>query len=305
MAMVDVVITRVRRRTRVFRVCCETAYDLSMLADVRTLVHGKQVAAVKMSLFVSLVSVALCVMMTGCTAPDTSPDNMATTDPVSSSEDRAAAAGWGSGTWLDQHESINRIGKTSNPELVFLGDSITQSWGGPGRTVGAPAADVWDEFFGAWDAASFGISGDRTQHILWRIDHGNFDDIDPEVVVLMIGTNNLVHDSAADIASGIEAIVERLDRAAPNATILLCGIVRGASSDDPLRQKAERVNGLVQPLDALDRVRVIDLPSRFYDANGQANPELVRGDFVHFTKGGYRAWAELLQPHLEELLDGR
>ena len=143
----------------------------------------------------------LALLLTAC-----GEDPLTTTTPIPSSEDRAAAAGWlDGGNWLDQHADICAIGLARPVEMVFLGDSITQSWGGRGRAVGAPGAPAWERYFAPRNAANFGISGDRTQHVLWRIDHGNFERIDPRAVVLLIGTNNLGHAAPFDVARGVEA----------------------------------------------------------------------------------------------------
>lgn len=204
---------------------------------------------------------------------------------------------------MDQHSSINRIGQ-EHPDLqvVLLGDSITQGWGGPWRSIGSSAGALWDEFFGDLHAANFGISGDRTQHILWRIDHGNFDHIDPRVIVLLIGTNNLPHDSAADIAAGIRAILDRLARKAPSATILLCTIERGKTADDPVREKVNAVNRAIRHMADGKRVRLVDLAKRFIRPDGTADPKLMRGDYIHFKKAGFRAWGKMIRPMIDEIL---
>ncbi len=228
-----------------------------------------------------------------------------TTRPVQSTEDRAAAAGWGTGTWRDQHDAINRIGESGPLDLVFLGDSITQSWGGPGRKVGAPASAVWDEFFGAKRAANFGISGDRTQHVLWRIQNGNFDRIAPKLIVLMIGTNNLRHDSPEAIARGTVQVVADLVQKCPTSNVLVCSVLRGKDDTDPLRVKARKLNELVERrirgISIDDRVHFADLESVFYDEKGVADAKLMRGDFVHFQVAGYRAWAQAVAPLVREL----
>lgn len=230
----------------------------------------------------------------------TESDPPTTVIPVSSTEDRAAAAGWGTGTWLDQHNAINDIPDQCDVDLVFLGDSITQSWGGCGRTVSSPATSILDEHFATHHPANFGISGDRTQHILWRIDHGNFDGINPSVIVLMIGTNNLAHDAAPHISLGIKTILTRLEGTCPDARILLCGIVRGPDDSHPLRIKASAVNAEIERhTRSRPHVTYVDLPSRFYADDGTADTDLVRGDFVHFTSNGYRAWARMIIDELD------
>jgi lysophospholipase L1-like esterase len=228
----------------------------------------------------------------------------ATLVPVPSHEDRAASAGWlAGGDWLGQHEDINAIGR-SRPdlELVFLGDSITQSWGGPGRQVGSTAGELWSQRFGGYDAANFGISGDRTQHLLWRIAHGNFDGLAPRAVVLMIGTNNLAHDEAQDIAAGIVAVVDALQVELPNTEILLHGMLpRGRSVDEPIRIKSADVQRRIGHLGQRDGVTLVDLWPHVMDGEGVSNPHVFRSDWLHLQPGGYVVWADALQPHLERL----
>ena len=120
---------------------------------------------------------------------------------------------------------------------------------------------------------------------------------------MLIGTNNLPHDPAEAIAAGIEAIVSRLEEAVPDATILLLGILpRGEAPDDPMRKKAECVNELIKSLDESPRVRLLDISESFLLANGRANPELMRSDFVHLTVNGYQVLAGAIAPELRALL---
>ncbi len=85
-----------------------------------------------------------------------------------------------------RHESFNEISKKGEAQLVFLGDSITHGWEGKGKAV-------WENHWAPLKAANFGIGGDRTEHVLWRLEHGNFDGLKPKAIVLMIGTNNTGH----------------------------------------------------------------------------------------------------------------
>jgi lysophospholipase L1-like esterase len=228
----------------------------------------------------------------------------ATLVPVPSHEDRAASAGWlAGGDWLGQHEDINAIGR-SRPdlELVFLGDSITQSWGGPGRQVGSTAGELWGQRFGHLDAANFGISGDRTQHLLWRIDNGNFEGLAPRALVLMIGTNNLAHDEAPDIAAGIVAVVDALQAELPETELLLHGMLpRGRTVDEPIRIKSAEVQRRIGHLGDRDGVTFVDLWPHVMDEAGVSNPHVFRADWLHLQPGGYVVWADALQPHLSRI----
>ncbi len=144
-----------------------------------------------------------------------------------------------------RHESFNEISKKGEAQLVFLGDSITHGWEGKGKAV-------WEKYWAPLKAANFGIGGDRTEHVLWRLEHGNFDGLKPKEVVLMIGTNNTGHQgrpqaelngtvyqcSAEQTAEGVKAIIAKLQAKCPEEKILILGIFpRGADKNDKFRQQ--------------------------------------------------------------------
>ncbi len=225
--------------------------------------------------------------------------------PIASSENRAAAAGWTKGgAWIDQHNDINKIGQTRPVDLVFLGDSITQSFGGDGRNTGQPGRAVWDMYYSHRNAAGFGISGDRTQHILWRIDHGNFDAISPKVIVLMIGTNNMAYNTAEEIAAGIKAILKKLRTKTPQSKILLLSTFpRGQMSDHEYRIKTNSLNAIICHFHDGENIYYLDLTKTFLNTDGTANPKLMGNDYIHLKSAGYRAWAVAIENTLAQLLD--
>src|SRR5271163_766009 len=110
------------------------------------------------------------------------------------------------GAWMEIHNSFLVLAKKGHIDLLFLGDSITQGW---------HENSVWQRFYGPRHAANFGIGGDRTQHVLWRIQHGELDGIEPKATVIMIGTNNLGADTPDEIAQGIKSIVAQVRRRLP------------------------------------------------------------------------------------------
>lgn len=224
--------------------------------------------------------------------------------PVPSNETRAVPAGWlRGGTWMDQHEDINKVGETRKLDLVFLGDSISQSWGGEGRYVWQAAPDVWQEYYANRNACSFGISGDGTQHVLWRIDHGNFDKAKPRAIVLLIGVNNVPSHTPEQIAEGIKAVLGRLAKKTPQSKILLLGLFPyGKDREEPTRKKVEAVNELIGKFEDRKRVFFQDINRAFLLSNGQANPDLMAGDFLHLKPAGYRAWAKAIEYRLTQLL---
>ncbi len=195
---------------------------------------------------------------------------------------------------MERHESFNTISKKGEAELVFLGDSITQGWEGVGK-------DVWAKRYAGRRAANFGISGDRTEHVLWRLDHGNFDGLKPKLIVLMIGTNNTGHrqDKPEDTAAGVKAILERLRAKCPESKVLLMAILpRGENAGDPLRKINDQVNALIAKLADGGRVVFKDVGAGFLDVEGKMKKELMP-DLLHPSAGGYEVWAEGIEAEVK------
>lgn len=195
------------------------------------------------------------------------------------------------------HESFLKRGKEGKIGVLFIGDSITQGWNG--------ARAVWDEHFGNYDPANFGIGGDRTQHVLWRIENGELDGTSPKVVVLMIGTNNSGY-PAEEILKGDVKIVEQIRRRLPQTKLLLLGIFpRGADPGNPnvaaVRAKLATVNAGLAKLDDGKMVRYLDIGDKFKDPEGKL-PADIMPDALHLSPKGYKIWAEAIQPLLDELM---
>ncbi len=196
-----------------------------------------------------------------------------------------------------RHERFNAISREGSARLVFVGDSITEGWETAGK-------DVWDRFYTRRKAANFGVSGDRTEHVLWRLEHGNFDGLDPRLIVLLIGTNNAGHrqDKPDETAAGIRAIVERLETKCPNAQILLLAILpRGQTIDDPCRRLNDQTNPMIKGLADGRRVVLMDLGQRFVDAQGLPRPDLMP-DYLHLSPAGYDIWAREIEPVVSRAL---
>ena len=123
-----------------------------------------------------------------------------------------------SGRWMERHHRFNERVTQGDVDLIFIGDSITHGWEGKG-------AAVWERFYGHRNAVNLGISGDRTQHVIWRLDHGNVDGIRPKVAVVMIGTNNSgKRNTAAEIVDGVTAVVAKLREKLPRTKIVVLDI---------------------------------------------------------------------------------
>jgi beta-glucosidase len=184
-----------------------------------------------------------------------------------------------------------RIGQ-SQPDLLFVGDSITANWNA------AAGAGVWTGVYAGRNAVQAGVFGDETQGLLWRLEHTALANLSPKLVVLLIGTNNLTEgDSPADVAAGIQAVVQTLRQNYPNAKILLMGILpRGASADDPLREAAAATNQLIEGLADGQHVDYVDLWPALLYPDGAFQPGMMLPGLIHLDTTGYQKWAAAIEP---------
>jgi lysophospholipase L1-like esterase len=204
------------------------------------------------------------------------------------------------GGWMKRHEGFSAEAKKGGIEVLFLGDSITDAWRNGAQRK------LWDERFAPLKAANFGISGDRTQHVLWRIQNGEFEGLTPKVVCLMIGTNNIGQknpESAASAVAGIQAIVKEIHARSPKTKILLQAVFpRGEKPDHPHRAVIKEINEAAAKLDDGGKtVRFIDFGAKFAEADGTLTKQ-VMPDFLHLSEKGYQIWADAIREPLAELL---
>jgi lysophospholipase L1-like esterase len=183
-------------------------------------------------------------------------------------------------------------------ELVFLGDSITQGWEGGGKKV-------WEEHFAKYKPLNLGFSGDRTEHLLWRLknDEASLKELKPKVAVILIGTNNTGHEKrpADDTAGGIKAVLDQLQATWPNTKLLVLSVFpRGANADDPLRKLNDEINVLVAKFADNKTIFVQDISSSFLAADGTL-PKEIMPDKLHLSSQGYELWAKTIEPKLKEL----
>jgi lysophospholipase L1-like esterase len=210
--------------------------------------------------------------------------------------------------WVKRHEGFVRMAKKGHIDVLFLGDSITDAWGGVGHG-GAPGSEIFAKEFEPMRAANFGIGGDRTQHVLWRIEKGELVGIHPKVVMLMIGTNNSngKDNTAEQIADGIKAIVREIHHRSPHTKILLLGIFpRHTGKTEAVNQaqmdKIRKVNEIIARLDDGGKtVKYLDIGEKFTDKDGTI-PRDVMPDQLHLSPKGYRIWADAVKEPIEELL---
>lgn len=199
--------------------------------------------------------------------------------------------------WKQRHEAKAAEARRGGHEVVFIGDSITQGWEGPGKAV-------WDRFYGKRKALNLGFSGDRTEHVLWRLMNGEMEDVDPKLFVLMIGTNNTGHrqDDPADTALGVKLIIDLLRDRCPEAKILLLGVFpRDEKPDGRLRQINDAVNSRLSTYADGTQVRWLDLSGKFLTDDGILTRE-VMPDFLHPKGPGYQIWADAMEPVMVEML---
>ena len=181
-------------------------------------------------------------------------------------------------------------------DIVFIGDSITQGWEGAGK-------GVWQKFYGERKCLNFGVGGDRTQHVLWRFEHGQLDGLKPKVAVVMIGTNNSngSDNTESEILEGVTAIVRQIRERVPETRILLLGIFPRGKTFSAQRGKVLQVNQALASRDDGNTVRYLDIGSKLIEDDGSIAPAMMR-DALHPGERGYEIWAKAMEPLLEEWL---
>jgi len=196
--------------------------------------------------------------------------------------------------WTKRHQSMNDRVKQGNVDMVFIGDSITQGWEGAGKAT-------WDKFYAKRNAVNLGIGGDRTQHVLWRLDNGNIEGISPKLAVVMIGTNNTGSNSAEEISDGITAIVKKLRDKLPTTKILLLAVFPREEKPGELRAKNDKVNTLISALKDNKSVFYMDINAKFLDKDGTL-PASIMPDFLHPNEKGYEIWSDAIEGKVAELM---
>src|SRR5579883_2199016 len=150
--------------------------------------------------------------------------------------------------WVKRHDGFVNMAKKGGIDVLFLGDSITDAWGGEGHNPKAGGAKIFEKEYVPLKAANFGIGGDRTQHVLWRLQNGEMEGIQPKVVMLMIGTNNSngKDNTSEEIADGVTAIVKEIHKHSPKTKVLLLGIFPRATAKTEEANKAQmdKINGV-------------------------------------------------------------
>jgi lysophospholipase L1-like esterase len=240
------------------------------------------------------------------TRPPGSPESSIVEDPAVPSPVRSNASGLVNQGWLRRHDAFVATAKKGSIELYMEGDSITDFWASRFK-------DNWAKNLGGWNPGDFGISGDRTQNVLYRIAHGELDNVNPKAVVLLIGTNNLAsnatygENTVEDTVKGVKAVVDAIKQKAPNAKILLMAIF--PRNDPPPKARPDinaRINQVNEQIAKLDdggkTIRFLNINDQLADKDGKLFPGVMGRDNLHPAEKGYQLWADAMKPILTQWL---
>lgn len=204
------------------------------------------------------------------------------------------------------HEQLLEKAKKGGIDVYFEGDSITRRWG---ATDYPDYLANWTSNFFGWNAADFGWGADRIQNILWRLENGELDGVNPKVIVLLAGTNNVggrvspQGDDARvdDVTKGLEAVVRLMQAKAPHATIILTAIFP-RNDNMAAVPTINKINANLAKLADGKRVRFLNINDKLADAEGKLFEGMMNNDKLHPALPGYQVWADALKPILTELL---
>lgn len=204
-------------------------------------------------------------------------------------------------SWWKRHAELVERAQAGGFDIMFIGDSITHQWESKGKAV-------WAEKLAPLGAKPFGIGGDRTENLLWRLQWGLLDGkADPKLVVMMIGTNNTGHrmDRPSDIAAGVKACINEIQKRRPSAKILVLAIFpRGAQADDAKRLNNEAANKLLQKFADGKKVYYADIGKVFLTNNGVLE-KTIMPDLLHLTPDSYNLWADAVIPEIQKIMSAR
>ncbi len=258
----------------------------------------------KNSLLGFLTLIAISAGLSACQSiPATDPYGLAGKSHEAVTPADRAHVDW----WMPRHEQVLERIRQGDVDLIMLGDSITHGWERNGK-------GLWDQYFEPRNAVNMGFGGDRTQHVLWRLQHGEVDGISPKLAILMIGTNNSNSDSAEEVADGIKAVCAEIRARLPATDILVLAIFPRAMGSREQRELIEngatyndqwarndQTNKLVSEIADNKTVYFKDINQSFLDEDGVLTREIMP-DLLHLSEDGYRIWAEAIEPTVRELM---
>lgn len=223
--------------------------------------------------------------------------------PLSHGNTAVQPASRDSARWAERHQAMVEEAARGGIDVFFLGDSITDGWRHDGRPH-------WDRYFAPLRAVNFGVDGDRTQSLLWRLENGLLDGPPPRVFVLLIGTNNISFDRTTGLQrntpdealAGIVRVVQTLRAKAPSGRVLLLGILPRGAADGLHRAQIAQINAALSALDDGDHVHFLDVGQSLHDENGAISIAIMP-DLLHLSEAGYAVVAASIAPELNRLLD--
>jgi lysophospholipase L1-like esterase len=206
------------------------------------------------------------------------------------------------------HQQLLAKTKQGRIDVYFEGDSITRRWG---ATDYPELLENWKKNFFGWNAADFGWGADRVENILWRLENGELDDVNPKVIVLLAGTNNVgnrlppeggVDAAAANITQGLEAVVRVMQAKAPNAVIILMGIFP-RNDNMAVMPEIDKINANLAAMADGRKVRYVNINAQLAGPSGKLHEGMMNDrDKLHPMLNGYQVWADALKPLLTEIL---
>ena len=202
--------------------------------------------------------------------------------------------------WKARHEAMNARVKEGNVDLLWIGDSIVENWEHQGKPV-------WDSYYDYRNAVNLGISGDRTENVLWRLDHGNIDGISPKLAIVMIGQNNSggkTPNTAEEIAEGVTAVVQRLRTKLPETKILLLAIFYRHEKPCEERETLAKANKIMSKLADGKKIFYMDIDKIFLRKDGTI-PATLMPDFEHPSEQGHLVWAKAIESKVKKLMGER
>jgi lysophospholipase L1-like esterase len=204
------------------------------------------------------------------------------------------ASNAGNTNWMAWHQAMNARAKQGHVDLIYVGDSIVQLYEKQGK-------DTWDRYYAPRNAVNLGISWDRTEHVLWRLDHGNIDGISPKLAIVMIGQNNGPHNTVEEIGAGVTAVVQKIRAKLPTTKILLLAIFPRREKPTEEREVLAKASRIAAKLADNHTIFYMDINKIFLRPDGSIPAQLMP-DFQHPSAKGYRRWAEAIEPPVAELM---
>lgn len=222
-----------------------------------------------------------------------------------------SAGFWTGSAWLDTHAKLVEYVKANHGpiDILLVGDSITQQWGSV--LEGKPFNAAWQKTFGQYKTVNIGIGGDKTQNVLWRLDHGGVEGLEPRLVILLIGNNNMFFtpETAVEAAAqGIKMCVANVRDKFPKAEVIAVKVFPAHAPGVPFYDDIKKVNAALDALklDSDPKVRVLDIIGDLVNPDGTLKAGLFLPDKVHLTQeAGYGLYADKLKPVVERLLGNK